>query len=130
MSLCGQRRDANRLVRLRRGNGRCQRIACSARVVLRHPQREVDDRFRQKRIVVEHFDNVFDLVSRCLPGIQRGGRIDDDAGDDALAQRHDDARAARRRRDAIRYLICEDVEKWDGNGDRDQPHGIRPRLRH
>ena len=129
MSLRGQRRDANRLVRLRRGHGRCQRIACAARVVLRHPQREIDHRSRQERLVVEHFEDVFDLVGRRLTGVQRGGRIDDDAGDDALAERHDDARAARRRRDAIRHLICEDVEKWDGNRDRDQPHRIRPRLR-
>ena len=70
-----------------------------------------------------------DFVGRRLAGVQRGGRIDDDAGDDALAERHDDARAARRRRDAIGNLICEDVEKWNGNGDRDQPHRIRPRLR-
>ena len=38
----------------RHGGG--QRIACPARVVLGHPQREIDHGLRQKGLVVEHFD--------------------------------------------------------------------------
>ena len=126
--LRSQHRDANRLVGLRRWHRSRERVACAAGVVLRYPQREIDNLFRQERLVVQHVQNAFDLVWRCLSRIQACRWIDDDACDDPLAERHDDACSAWRRSYAVWYSIRQEIEKGNWNGDGDQPHRIKPRL--
>ena len=46
--------------------------------------------------------------------------VDDDAGHDAGAERHDDSRADRRERDAFRNAVCQEIKSRNGNGDVDE----------
>lgn len=83
----------------------------------RYPQCEVDHGSRQERLGVEHFDDGFDFVGRHVTDVQRGRGIDDDAGNHALAERDDDARTPRRRREAVRNAVGEQVEIRNRNRD-------------
>jgi hypothetical protein len=55
-----------------------------------------------------------------FPGAVVCRMVDDDAGDEARAERDDHARANRRRVDVARYRVRQEIERGDGNGDEDE----------
>ena len=129
VALRGEYCSADRLVRLGRRHGRGKSIAGAARVILCDPQCKIHHVAGQERLIIEYFEDAFDFVGRRLPRFEAASWINDDAGDTSVAERHHDARPSRREGDAVGHPIRQNVEKRNGNRDRNQPHRIRPRLR-
>jgi hypothetical protein len=117
------RRHPRRLVRVRaaaarhRRQQRRNRVADARGVVLRGPARERDDIGRDEGPRVQYLPNRLQHDRRFAA---LAARLDDDARDDARAERDDDARADRGRRHAVGHGICEEIEIRDRNGDEDE----------
>ncbi len=94
------------------------RLAGAGRVVLGGPARQRDDVRRHERLVVEHLANRLDAAA--LDPSTRRVAPSDDAGHDSRSERHDDARADRRRAAVVATAIGQQIEAGNGNGDDDQ----------
>jgi len=111
--------DADRLVRVlapaarHRRQHRRDRIARSCCVVLGGPLSERHDVRRHERAGVQNLPHRLDAVTG---NRRRRVVVHDDAGDDAVAERHDDARADNRTAGVLRDAICEQAQAWDWNG--------------
>ena len=102
-----------------RRHRRPDRFAGAARVVVGHPQSQGNNLRRQERLAVQHVDDHLDAVVLCLD--HRGAR--DDAGDDPLAQRHEDTGADDRVDRDVWKPIGERLEGGHGYGHPDVAHG-------
>ena len=87
-------------------------------VVLGGPSGQRHDIRRYERLRVEQLANRLDL--RFIETGCRHADVDDDPGDDAGPEGHDDARADSRRGDVSRNAIRQEIERGNGDGDADQ----------
>ena len=110
--------------RQRRGD----RLPRPAGVVVRHPERQLQDRRRQERLVVEAGRHVPDRV---VPGafpLRAGGVPDHAAGDDAAAEGHRHPAARGRRRQLVGNAVGQRRQEGDRHRDRHVArHRVSPR---
>ena len=107
-----------------RGRGhrrhRCgKRRPDSAGVVVGHPGREPDDLLGKERLGIEEFDDRFDGRRWRFLSI---GPIDDAAGKDAIAERHEHAGADDGRLELGGQAVGQAVERGHGHRDANEAH--------
>ncbi len=126
----GARRTTGRTAGSHRRHRRRERRTDSAGVIVRHPGREAHDVFGQVRLRIQDFDDGFYGGSRRLVDIRA---IDDAAGEDAAAERHEHPGADDGKLMAVGKAVGQAVERGHGDRDANEAHllnvGLRPTPR-
>ena len=105
-----------------RRHRRRHRLADAAGIVVGDPGGQRHHLRRQERLVVQHVEELLDLVEG--GGVRGGGvsRAEHAAGQDAGAERHEHAGADGGHRRRAGQRVGERTEQGNGNGDRDEAH--------
>ena len=126
----GARRTAGRTGGSHRRHRRRERRTDSAGVIVRHPGREAHDVFGQVRLRIQDFDDGFYGRSRRLVDIRA---IDDAAGEDPAAERHEHPGADDGELMVVGEAVGQAVERGHGHRDANEAHllnvGLRPTPR-